>query len=192
MIGIAFTGSGKTLAFALPAILLALEQEVKMPFQRGEGPYSAVLCPSRELARQTFETMQEYTNILHKGGSPKLHTILCMGGVDTREQMRESNNIVHIAVCTPGRLIDMLTKKKFTFNVCRFFCMDEADRMIDLGFEEDVSGFVGRGVYCRGLLQRCHTTQFGGKEAGGVAHACCVCFVFVFVLPLLATNTIVR
>ena len=138
MIGIAFTGSGKTLSFSLPAILLAMEQEVKMPFQRGEGPYSVVLCPSRELARQTFDTVQEYVGVLQKGGAPKLNTVLCMGGVDMREQLRECNNIMHIAVCTPGRLIDMLTKKKFSLHVCRFFCMDEADRMIDLGFEEDI------------------------------------------------------
>ncbi|EGD75891.1 DEAD box polypeptide 41 [Salpingoeca rosetta] len=138
MIGIAFTGSGKTLCFSLPAIMLTMEQEIKMPFQRGEGPYACVLCPSRELARQTFDAVKEYAGVLHKGGMPKLNIVLCMGGVDMREQLYECHNIVHIAVCTPGRLIDMLTKKKFTFNVCRYFCMDEADRMVDLGFEEDI------------------------------------------------------
>jgi ATP-dependent RNA helicase DDX41 len=54
MIGVAFTGSGKTLCFGLPALQLAFEQQRKLPFIKGEGPYSVIMCPSRELARQTY------------------------------------------------------------------------------------------------------------------------------------------
>jgi len=57
MIGIAFTGSGKTLAFCLPLIMMALEEETKLPFVRGEGPVGVILCPSRELATQTYENL---------------------------------------------------------------------------------------------------------------------------------------
>ena len=55
MIGIAFTGSGKTIVFGLPMIMMALEQEKRLPLTRGEGPVGLIICPSRELARQTFE-----------------------------------------------------------------------------------------------------------------------------------------
>ncbi len=53
LIGVAFTGSGKTMCFSLPAIMMALEQELRMPFVTNEGPYALVICPIRELARQT-------------------------------------------------------------------------------------------------------------------------------------------
>ena len=58
VIGIAFTGSGKTLTFVLPMIMLALEEEMNMPVEAGEGPLGVVLCPSRELARQTYENLE--------------------------------------------------------------------------------------------------------------------------------------
>lgn len=138
MIGIAFTGSGKTLCFCLPMIMLCLEQEINIPFEPGEGPFGVVLCPSRELARQTYDTIVEFTDVLVRDGYPRLSTVLCIGGVDMREQFSRCSRGLHMAVCTPGRLIDMLTKKKFSLDVCRYICMDEADRMIDLGFEEDV------------------------------------------------------
>jgi ATP-dependent RNA helicase DDX41 len=68
MIGIAFTGSGKTLAFSLPMIMFALEAECKLPLIQGEGPIGVILCPSRELARQTFESINEICDALEKGG----------------------------------------------------------------------------------------------------------------------------
>lgn len=55
MIGIAFTGSGKTLVFTLPIVMFALEQEKVLPFEKNEGPYGLIVCPSRELAKQTQE-----------------------------------------------------------------------------------------------------------------------------------------
>jgi len=64
MIGIAFTGSGKTLVFALPLVMFCLEQEKKMPFTSGEGPYGLIVCPSRELANQTFEVIKFFSDAL--------------------------------------------------------------------------------------------------------------------------------
>lgn len=58
------------------------------------------------------------------------------------EQSHVFNKGIHIVVATPGRLIDMLEKKRFTFSSCKFLCMDEADRMIDLGFEDDVRNIM--------------------------------------------------
>lgn len=143
MIGIAFTGSGKTLAFCLPLIMTALEEEVKHPFIRGEGPVGVVLCPSRELANQTYENLLMWTAALSKEGSyPQLNTLLCIGGISMGEQSHVMSKGLHIVVATPGRLIDMLEKKRFTFNNCKYLCMDEADRMIDLGFEDDVRNIM--------------------------------------------------
>eukprot|EP00730_Choanoeca_flexa_P008536 TRINITY_DN1249_c0_g1_i1.p1 TRINITY_DN1249_c0_g1~~TRINITY_DN1249_c0_g1_i1.p1 ORF type:complete len:611 (+),score=174.19 TRINITY_DN1249_c0_g1_i1:99-1931(+) len=138
MIGIAFTGSGKTLAFSLPAIMLALDQEMKMPFIKGEGPFAIIMAPSRELARQTYDVITEFTQALIDDGYPRLAVMLCIGGVPLSEMMEPCRNGVHIAVCTPGRLIDMLKKQRLNLDVCRYFCLDEADRMVDMGFEDDM------------------------------------------------------
>ncbi|KAF9501213.1 DEAD-domain-containing protein [Pleurotus eryngii] len=143
LIGIAFTGSGKTLAFCLPLIMTALEEETKLPLVRGEGPVGVILCPSRELANQTYENVLAWCEALVKDGRyPHLNTLLCMGGISMGEQSHVLNKGLHIVVATPGRLIDMLEKKKFTFNNCKYLCMDEADRMIDLGFEDDVRNIM--------------------------------------------------
>ncbi|KAI0362788.1 P-loop containing nucleoside triphosphate hydrolase protein [Trametes cingulata] len=143
MIGIAFTGSGKTLAFCLPLIMFALEEEARLPFVRGEGPVGVILCPSRELATQTYENILTWTGALAKDGRyPQLNTLLCIGGISMSEQSHVLSKGLHIVVATPGRLIDMLEKKRFTFDNCKYLCMDEADRMIDLGFEEDVRNIM--------------------------------------------------
>ncbi|KAF6764954.1 DEAD-box protein abstrakt [Ephemerocybe angulata] len=143
IIGIAFTGSGKTLAFCLPLIMTALEEETKLPFVQGEGPVGIILCPSRELANQTFENIGEWCGALAQSGKyPQLNCLLCMGGISMSEQSHTLNKGIHIVVATPGRLIDMLEKKRFNFNNCKYLCMDEADRMIDLGFEDDVRNIM--------------------------------------------------
>ncbi|KAJ6611794.1 P-loop containing nucleoside triphosphate hydrolase protein [Mycena sp. CBHHK59/15] len=143
LIGIAFTGSGKTLAFCLPLIMMALEEEMKLPFIRGEGPVGVILCPSRELASQTYENVLAWCSALSKSGKyPQLNTLLCIGGISMNEQSHVMSKGLHIVVATPGRLIDMLEKKKFSFNNCKYLCMDEADRMIDLGFEDDVRNIM--------------------------------------------------
>ncbi|TFK95698.1 P-loop containing nucleoside triphosphate hydrolase protein [Pterulicium gracile] len=143
LIGIAFTGSGKTLAFCLPLLMTALEEEKKLPFMRGEGPVGVILCPSRELATQTYENVQQWCNALAKDGNyPQLNSLLCIGGISMKEQGHILNQGLHIVVATPGRLIDMLSNKRFTFNNCKYLCMDEADRMIDLGFEDDVRNIM--------------------------------------------------
>ncbi|KAK7047802.1 DEAD-box ATP-dependent RNA helicase 35 [Paramarasmius palmivorus] len=143
LIGIAFTGSGKTLAFCMPLIMLALEEEAKVPLVRGEGPVGVILCPSRELANQTYENVLTWTDALAQDGKyPRLNTLLCMGGISMNDQSHTLSKGLHIVVATPGRLIDMLEKKRFTFNNCKYLCMDEADRMIDLGFEDDVRNIM--------------------------------------------------
>ncbi|WVR09449.1 hypothetical protein IAU60_006516 [Kwoniella sp. DSM 27419] len=153
MIGIAFTGSGKTLAFTLPAIMQALEMEAKLPFVRGEGPVGLIICPSRELARQTYEGSLAMCNALKESGQyPEIRSLLCIGGINMADQGDVLNRGVHIVVATPGRLIDMLDKNKLNANNCKYLCMDEADRMIDMGFEEDVRSIMSHFKYQRQTL----------------------------------------
>lgn len=138
MIGIAFTGSGKTLVFTLPLIMFCIEQEKGLPFRKGEGPYGLLIAPSRELAKQTFDICNEFSNALQTDGLPALKLLLCIGGTSMRDQTETLKHGVHIVVATPGRLMDLLNKKIMNLNVCRYLCLDEADRMIDMGFEDDV------------------------------------------------------
>ncbi|QDZ18651.1 DEAD-box ATP-dependent RNA helicase [Chloropicon primus] len=157
MIGVAFTGSGKTLAFSIPSVFTALIEDYRMPIRSGEGPVALVICPSRELARQTYQVLNGFVEAFNDCRDEKqlcergtkeeqvamrkiiLKTMLCIGGVDLKEQTdvvrREG---VHIIVATPGRLKDHLSKKRITLDACRYIVLDEADRMIDMGFEEDV------------------------------------------------------
>lgn len=120
MIGIAFTGSGKTLVFVLPLIMVALQEEVMMPIVPGEGPFGLVICPSRELARQTYEVVEQFLVPLKENGYPELRPLLCIGGVDMRSQLDVVKKGVHIVVATPGRLKDMLAKKKMNLDNCRY------------------------------------------------------------------------
>lgn len=142
MIGIAFTGSGKTLAFSLPLLMFALEEEKRIPFVQGEGPVGIIICPSRELARQTYEGLQEMARLMEQGGYPQVRSLLCIGGINMSEQGQVLSQGFHMVVATPGRLQDMLEKRKFTLAQCKYLCMDEADRMIDMGFEEDVRNIL--------------------------------------------------
>ncbi|CAM9300314.1 unnamed protein product, partial [Lampetra planeri] len=138
MIGIAFTGSGKTLVFTLPIIMFSLEQEKRLPFFKREGPYGLIICPSRELARQTHSIIEYYCKLLEEEGAPHLRTALCIGGMCVKEQMEVVKHGVHMMVATPGRLMDLLQKKMVSLDICRYLALDEADRMIDMGFEEDI------------------------------------------------------
>lgn len=138
MIGIAFTGSGKTLVFVLPMIMVAMQEEIMMPIVPGEGPFGLIICPSRELARQTFEVIEQFLIPLKEAGYPELRPLLCIGGVDMRSQLDIVKKGVHIVVATPGRLKDMLAKKKMNLDNCRYLTLDEADRLVDLGFEDDI------------------------------------------------------
>ncbi|SBT36001.1 RNA helicase 1, putative [Plasmodium ovale wallikeri] len=138
IIGIAFTGSGKTIVFVLPLIMICLEGEMRCSVEEGEGPFGLIVCPSRELATQTHNVIKYFCEYLHKDNYPVLKSLCMIGGVSTYDQGREVKNGIHMVVATPGRLNDMLNKKRMTLEQCRYLCFDEADRLIDLGFEEEV------------------------------------------------------
>lgn len=120
MIGIAFTGSGKTLTFTLPAVMAALESEAKLPFVRNEGPVGLIICPSRELARQTYEQSLAICAALKDSGEyPEIRSLLCIGGINMADQADVLNRGVHVVVATPGRLMDMLDKGRLNADNCK-------------------------------------------------------------------------
>ncbi|KAK6589508.1 abstrakt SF II helicase Znknuckle C2HC (PA) [Cryptosporidium xiaoi] len=146
LIGIAFTGSGKTLVFILPMIMFSFEAELSLPFKGMEGPHALVLCPSRELAIQTKRITDEFLSYFYNRNDnkdelvfPKLRTACFIGGDDISNQLNTYfKQGLHIVVATPGRLADLLKRRKITLQQCRYFCMDEADRLTESGFEEHV------------------------------------------------------
>jgi len=142
IIGIASTGSGKTLTFCLPLVLFAAEAERRYPYEKGDGPLGMILCPSRELARQTHDYIEGMAEALEHGGYASVRSLLCIGGINMADQSYKMSRGIHIVVATPGRLQDMLERKRLRLDLCNYLCLDEADRMIDMGFEEDVRNIM--------------------------------------------------
>jgi len=149
IIGIAFTGSGKTLTFTMPLIMFALEEEMRMPLEAGEGPLGLILAPSRELARQTFEIVEYYAAALSRSEAtkgkryPTLRSSLIIGGEDKKTQVSVCQGEgVHCMVATPGRLNDLLSRKQLNMDICKYLVLDEGDRMLDMGFDEEVHSII--------------------------------------------------
>jgi len=132
-IGIAKTGSGKTLAFLLPGMVHISHQQ---PLQRGDGPIVLILTPTRELAQQ----IQEVANTFGQGG--RIRNTCVYGGAPKGPQLRDLERGVEICVATPGRLIDFLEMGKTNLKRCSYLVMDEADRMLDMGFEPQIRKIV--------------------------------------------------
>uniref|UniRef100_A0A7S3M683 RNA helicase n=1 Tax=Spumella elongata TaxID=89044 RepID=A0A7S3M683_9STRA len=145
IIGIAFTGSGKTLTFSLPMVMFALEEEMNMPLEGKEGPIGLVLCPSRELARQTFEVVEYYCHALKAAGYPEIRAAVCVGGEQNSTLIEVAQKKgIHCIVATPGRLNDHLNKKRLNMDICKYLVLDEGDRMLDLGFDEEVHNIIDK------------------------------------------------
>jgi ATP-dependent RNA helicase DDX41 len=125
--------------------MFAMEEELNMPLEAGEGPICLVLCPSRELARQTFEVIEYYASLLYEKGMPSIRTCLCIGGEDKRVQLaKHKDHGAHCIVATPGRLNDLLNQQRINLDICKYFVLDEADRMLDLGFDEEVHHIIDK------------------------------------------------
>lgn len=133
LVGIAQTGSGKTISFILPAIVHIKHQPL---VQRGEGPVALVLCPTRELAQQVQTVAFQY------GRNTNVKSVCIYGGAPKGPQIRELEKGVEICIATPGRLIDMLEAGKTNLRRCTFLVLDEADRMLDMGFEPQIRTIV--------------------------------------------------
>jgi len=132
IVGIAQTGSGKTLSYLCPAIVHILSQP---RLEKGEGPLALILSPTRELSQQIESVCRKLTTHTPLG-------IVCAHGGLPREPQRKAFKggtvLPHIAICCPGRLIDLLVEGSTTLRRVSFFVLDEADRMLDMGFDPQI------------------------------------------------------
>lgn len=129
LLGQSQTGSGKTAAFALPILqrLNLQEREVQ----------ALILCPTRELAAQVAREIRTLGRRFEG-----LQVSVLSGGASSRDQTQSLQNGAHLVVGTPGRVLDLAQKGKLQFGFLRSFVLDEADKMLDMGFEEDLKAIV--------------------------------------------------
>jgi len=131
LIGIAQTGTGKTAAFVIPVL-----QRMKEEYPRKVR--TLVLAPTRELVAQIGESFSDYGQLL------KFKNTVIFGGVPQGKQVRALSNGVDIVVATPGRLLDLMNQGKINFRDLKFFILDEADRMLDMGFINDIKKIIAK------------------------------------------------
>ncbi|XP_052807369.1 probable ATP-dependent RNA helicase DDX23 [Mya arenaria] len=134
IIGIAETGSGKTAAFLIPLLvwitsLPKIERKIDII---DKGPYAIILAPTRELAQQIEEETTKFGKFIG------IRTVAVIGGISREEQGFKLRQGCEIVIATPGRLIDVLENRYLVLAQCTYVVLDEADRMIDMGFEPDV------------------------------------------------------
>jgi ATP-dependent RNA helicase RhlE len=132
IMGGAQTGTGKTAAFALPIIQRLLPFSSPSPSPARHPVRALILAPTRELALQVHEAVRSYCQHTH------LRTLCAFGGVDIKPQIAELKKGVEILVATPGRLLDHVENKSVHFNAVQALVLDEADRMLDMGFIPDI------------------------------------------------------
>ena len=135
MIGIAETGSGKTAAFVIPMLTYISRLPPLSDANRHMGPYALIMAPTRELAQQIEVETKKFTDRLG------YTCVSIVGGRSVEEQSLSLRNGAEIIIATPGRLKDCIERSIVVFSQCTYVVMDEADRMISLGFE-DVINFI--------------------------------------------------
>ena len=141
VLGIAQTGTGKTASFTLPMLSLLARGRA-----RARMPRSLVLCPTRELAAQVAENFDTYSRHL------KLTKALLIGGVSFKEQDQLIDKGVDVLIATPGRLLDHFERGKLILSDVKVMVVDEADRMLDMGFIPDIERIFGLTPFTRQTL----------------------------------------
>ena len=141
VLGIAQTGTGKTASFTLPLIT-----QLARGRARARMPRSLVLCPTRELAAQVAENFDTYAKYV------KLSKALLIGGVSFKEQDILIDKGVDVLIATPGRLLDHFERGKLILNDVKVMVVDEADRMLDMGFIPDIERIFGLTPFTRQTL----------------------------------------
>ncbi|KAE8724175.1 ATP-dependent RNA helicase DBP3 [Hibiscus syriacus] len=144
-IGIAKTGSGKTLAFGVPAMMHVLNKR-NGKSSRGRNPLCLVLSPTRELAEQIFNVL------CNAGQACDVESVCLYGGTSKGPQISSLKSGVDIVIGTPGRLKDLMNMEVCQLNEVSFVVLDEADRMLDMGFEEDVRFILGKTCFARQMV----------------------------------------
>jgi ATP-dependent RNA helicase RhlE len=136
LLGCAQTGTGKTAAFAIPILQLLHQQQ-----EEGKGRAgikSLILTPTRELAIQIEESFKDY------GQHTNLRHVAVFGGVSQYQQVKELRRGIDILIATPGRLLDLIAQRHISLQQIEIFVLDEADRMLDMGFINDVKKVISK------------------------------------------------
>jgi len=142
------TGSGKTNAFLFPMIADMCKNMTNDGRQQVSGngyrnsfkvfPTTLILAPTRELAIQIHQEARKFTYRSH------IRSVVVYGGADSKAQIQDLERGCHVLVATPGRLIDMIERGKVNISAIKYLCIDEADRMLDMGFEHQIREIVGQ------------------------------------------------
>ena len=135
VLGLAQTGSGKTAAFVLPMLAYIHNKCPKMrgnPDIEAEGPYAIVMAPTRELVQQIDVEAQRFARAMD------YRVVPIVGGVSIEDQGYHLRNGCEVIIATPGRMADCLDRRYAVLNQCNYVVLDEADKMIDLGFEPQI------------------------------------------------------
>ena len=125
-VGLAQTGTGKTAAFGLPLLEL-------IDFDQNK-PQALILCPTRELCLQITSDIKSYAKNMHN-----VKVVSVYGGASIMDQLREIKRGVQIVVATPGRMLDIIGRKAIDFSDIQYVVLDEADEMLNMGFQEDIN-----------------------------------------------------
>jgi len=128
-VGLAQTGTGKTAAFGLPLLEL-------LDFEENH-PQALVLCPTRELCLQITNDIKNYAKHMNN-----VHVVAVYGGASISDQLRQIKRGVQIVVATPGRMLDIINRKAIDFSQVKFVVLDEADEMLNMGFQEDIDNIL--------------------------------------------------
>ncbi|EIE24677.1 P-loop containing nucleoside triphosphate hydrolase protein [Coccomyxa subellipsoidea C-169] len=136
VIGVAETGSGKTAAFVFPMLVYIMNQPKMTEEIAAEGPYAVVMAPTRELAQQIEEETMKLAQFT------EFRMVSVVGGQSIEDQGFKLRKGCEIVIATPGRLLDCLEQRYAVLNQCNYVVLDEADRMIDMGFEPQVRGVL--------------------------------------------------
>lgn len=132
VIGIAETGSGKTLAFGLPCLRKILDsKKSRKPYQ----PAAVIISPTRELAMQIYDQLVKFADVVKAG-------VTCVYGGVKKDDQREALRTAAIVVATPGRLKDLQNDGSADLSKVKYLVLDEADRMLDKGFEQDIKDII--------------------------------------------------
>ncbi|GGH13238.1 DEAD/DEAH box helicase [Mucilaginibacter phyllosphaerae] len=128
-VGLAQTGTGKTAAFGLPLLEL-------LDFEENH-PQALVLCPTRELCLQITNDIKNYAKKMNN-----VNVVAVYGGASIQDQLRQIKRGVQIVVATPGRMLDIINRKAIDFSQVKFVVLDEADEMLNMGFQEDIDSIL--------------------------------------------------
>src|SRR5690606_30239360 len=128
-VGLAQTGTGKTAAFGLPLLEL-------LDFSQNH-PQALILCPTRELCLQISKDIEKFAKNI-----PNVHVVAVYGGASISDQLRQIRRGVQIVVATPGRMLDIIGRNAIDFSHVRYVVLDEADEMLNMGFQEDINNIL--------------------------------------------------